>query len=172
MKSSEVEGTPGAAGNMLAAIVESAEDAIVGKTLDGIVTSWNAAAERIFGYSAVEIVGQPIAVLATPETADEMPRILASIRCGERIAHYETRRRRKDGRIIDMALTVSPVRDAAGHIVGTSKIARDITDAKRAAAALVQREALLQSILDTVPAGMVVIAGQRPPGTDAHCRGC
>ena len=86
-----------------------------------------------------------------------MPRILDTIRRGERIEHYETLRRRKDGRIIDIALTISPIRDAAGRIVGASKIARDITDAKRAAAALIESEALLRSILDTVPDGMVVI---------------
>jgi two-component system sensor kinase FixL len=142
---------------MLAAIVESAEDAIVGKTLDGIVTSWNAAAERMFGYSAAEMVGQPIALLAPAGIADEMPHILGAIRRGECVAHYETRRRCKDGRIIDVALTISPIRDTAGRIVGASKIARDITDAKRTAAALLEHRALLQSILDTVPDGMVVI---------------
>ncbi|MBV8441762.1 MAG: PAS domain S-box protein, partial [Hyphomicrobiales bacterium] len=111
---------------LMAAIVESSEDAIVSKTLDGVVTSWNKAAERIFGYEAAEMVGRPIALLATPETADEMPRILDAIGRGERIAHYETRRRCKDGRTIDVALTISPIRDAAGSIVGASKIARDI----------------------------------------------
>ncbi|HEU0217557.1 MAG TPA: PAS domain S-box protein [Stellaceae bacterium] len=143
--------------NLLAAIVESSEDAIVGKTLDGIVTSWNKAAERMFGYSAAEMVGQPIALLAPPDGADEMPRILAAIRRGERVAHYETRRRRKDGKIIDVALTISPIRDAAGEVVGASKIARDVTKARRTAAALSESEALLRSILDTVPDGMVVI---------------
>ena len=83
--------------DLLAAIVESSEDAIVSKTLDGIVTSWNKAAERMFGYSAAEMLGQPIALLASPEGANELPRILAAIRRGERVAHYETRRRRKDG---------------------------------------------------------------------------
>jgi two-component system sensor kinase FixL len=157
VESGEVEGRAAPAGNMLATIVESAEDAIIGKSLDGVVTSWNAAAERIFGYSAAEMVGRPIAVLATPENADEMSRILDAIRRGERIGHYETRRRRKDGRIIDIALTVSPIQDAAGRVVGASKIVRDITDAKRTEAALVEREALLRSILDTVPDAMVII---------------
>jgi two-component system sensor kinase FixL len=157
VESGEGEGPAAPPGNMLAAIVESAEDAIIGKSLDGVVTSWNAAAERIFGYSAAEMVGLPIAVLATPETADEMSRILDAIRRGERIGHYETRRRRKDGRIIDIALTVSPIQDAAGRVVGASKIVRDITDAKRTEAALVEREALLRSILDTVPDAMVII---------------
>lgn len=126
MKSRGIEGPPDTSGDMLAAIFESAEDAIVGKILDGIVTSWNAAAERIFGYSAAEMIGRPVARLATPETAKEMPHILERIRRGEGIAHYETRRRHQDGRIIDVALTVSPIRNAVGRIVDASKIARDI----------------------------------------------
>jgi two-component system, LuxR family, sensor kinase FixL len=143
--------------SLLAAIVESSEDAIVSKTMDGIVTSWNKAAERIFGYSAEEMLGQPIAILATPATVSEMPRILERIRAGERIDHYETERRRRDGRIIPVALTVSPIRDEAGRIIGASKIARDITNAKFTDAALGEREALLRSILETIPDGMVVI---------------
>jgi len=121
-----------AASRHLAAIVESSGDAIVGKDLNGIVTSWNSGAERIFGYAAEEVVGKPVSILAAPDRADEMPQILAQIRQGHRVEHYETRRRRKDGQIIDVALTVSPVRDAAGQIIGASKIARDITDRKRA----------------------------------------
>jgi two-component system, LuxR family, sensor kinase FixL len=157
VKADETRASPATPGGQLAAIVESAEDAIIGKRLDGMVTSWNKSAERIFGYRADEMVGQPIAVLAVPDTADEMSRILDAIRRGERIAHYETRRRRKDGRIIDVALTISPVRDATGRIVGASKIARDITETKRTAVALQQDEALLRSILATLPDGMVVI---------------
>ncbi|MBV8121923.1 MAG: PAS domain S-box protein [Alphaproteobacteria bacterium] len=136
--------------NFLAAIVESSEDAIVGKTLDGIVTSWNRAAELIFGYSEAEMIGRPISVLAAPGAVDEMPRILEAIRRGERIAHYVTERRRKDGRIILVALTVSPIRDEQGHIIGASKIARDITDVTRTTA-------LLRSVSETIPDGMVVI---------------
>jgi two-component system, LuxR family, sensor kinase FixL len=136
--------------NLLAAIVDSSEDAIVSKTLDGIVTSWNQAAERIFGYTADEMVGRPISLLAAPDRVDETPRILDKIRHGERIEHYETARRCKDGRIIQVALTISPIRDEVGHIVGASKIARDITDATRTTA-------LLRSVVDTVPDGMVVI---------------
>ena len=111
----------------LAAIVENSGDAIVGKDLNGIVTSWNRAAERIFGYTAAEMIGRPISILAAPDRLDEMPAILARIRTGVPVERYETRRRRKDGEIIEVALTVSPVRDAGGHIVGASKIARDIT---------------------------------------------
>jgi PAS domain S-box-containing protein len=120
------------AGRHLAAIVESSNDAIVSKDLNGIVTSWNKAAERIFGYAAAEMIGQPVAILAAPDRRDEMPQILAKIRAGQRVEHYETRRRRKDGQIIDVALTVSPVRDGAGTIIGASKIARDITSRKQA----------------------------------------
>ena len=121
-----------AASRHLAAIVESSEDAVASKDLNGIVTSWNGAAERIFGYSAAEIIGKPVSILAAPDRLDEMPQILAKIRQGHRVEHYETRRRRKDGEIIDVALTVSPVRDAAGEVIGASKIARDITGRKRA----------------------------------------
>jgi PAS domain S-box-containing protein len=121
-----------AAGLHLAAIVESSEDAIISKDLNGIITSWNTGAERTFGYTAVEAIGQPVAILAAPDRLDEMPTILSKIKQGLRVEHYETRRRRKNGQIIDVALTVSPVRNAAGRIVGASKIARDISDRKRA----------------------------------------
>ena len=142
---------------LLAAIVESSDDAIVSKTLDGVVTSWNRAAERIYGYTAEEMIGQPISTLAAPGHADEMPRILDRIRRGERIERHETERRCKDGRIIDVSLTVSPVRDKAGRMIGASSIARDITEAKHEHATLLEREAHLRSILDTIPDGMVVI---------------
>ncbi|MBV9827895.1 MAG: PAS domain S-box protein [Alphaproteobacteria bacterium] len=142
---------------LLAAIVDSSDDGIVSKTLDGIVTSWNHAAELIFGFSAAEMVGQLIAMLTAPGHADEMPRILESLRRGQRIEHLETRRRRKDGEIIDVSLTISPIRDGAGNIIGASKIVRDVTVAKRDRAALLEREAQLRSILDTIPDGMVVI---------------
>jgi PAS domain S-box-containing protein len=112
---------------LLASIVESSDDAIVSKDLNGIVTSWNQAAERLFGYTAEEMIGRPIAVIAAPDRMDEMPAIMRRLRTGERIEHYETRRRRKDGRIVDISLTVSPIRDESGTVVGASKIARDIT---------------------------------------------
>jgi PAS domain S-box-containing protein len=115
----------------LAAIVESSEDAIVSKDLNGIITSWNSGAERLLGYTAAEAIGQAVSMLTAPDRRDEMPTILSKIRQGQRIEHYETRRRRKDGQIIDVALTISPVRDASGKIVGASKIARDISDRKR-----------------------------------------
>ena len=122
--------------SLLAAIVESSEDAIISKDLDGIVTGWNKGAEQIFGYTAAEAVGRPIAIIAAPERGDEMPRILERIRRGERVDHYETIRRAKDGSLVNISLTVSPVRDHTGRVVGASKIARDITEKKMAEEAL------------------------------------
>ena len=141
----------------LAAIVESSGDAIVGKTLDGIVTDWNRGAEVIFGYRADEIIGRPIAMIVPPERQAESADILARIRNGERIDHFETQRCRKDGTIIDISVTVSPVYDSKGRLRGASKVARDISESKRALTALAEREARLRSILETVPDAMVVI---------------
>lgn len=121
---------------LLAAIVSSSEDAIISKTLDGVILSWNHGAERLFGYSADEIIGQPVLVLIPPERHAEEPSILDRVRRGEPIEHFETVRVTKDGRRLDISLTVSPVRDAAGKIIAASKIARDISPAKRAAEAL------------------------------------
>jgi PAS domain S-box-containing protein len=115
----------------LAAIVESSNDAIVSKDLNGIITSWNKGAERIFGYTAVEIIGKPVSTLAATDQINEMPKILDKIRRGERVEHYETLRRRKDGQIVHVSLTVSPIRDELGRIIGASKIARDISDRKQ-----------------------------------------
>lgn len=120
------------ASQWLAAIVESSDDAIVSKNLDGIITSWNPAAEQLFGYTAREAIGQPVSILIPTDRQDEEPGILKRIRRGERIDHYETVRQHKDGRFIDISLTVSPVRDAQGKIIGASKIARDISDRRRA----------------------------------------
>jgi PAS domain S-box-containing protein len=114
----------------LAAIVDSSDDAIVGKTLDGVVTSWNAGAERLFGYTGGEMVGQPISRIIPEDCTDDLPTILSAIRRGERVDHYETERVRKDGRRIHVSLTVSPIKDATGAIVGASKIARDISQRK------------------------------------------
>jgi PAS domain S-box-containing protein len=115
----------------LASIVESSDDAIISKNLDGIITSWNAAAERIFGHSAVEAVAQPITIVIPPDRRHEEPEILARIRRGKRVDHFETVRQRKDGELIAVSLTISPVRNVKGEIVGASKIARDITEQKR-----------------------------------------
>ncbi|MBM9401658.1 PAS domain S-box protein [Gluconacetobacter azotocaptans] len=127
----------------LAAVVASSDDAIFSKTLDGIILSWNAGAERIFGYTASETVGHPITMLIPESRLREDAVILARIRAGEVVDHYETIRRCKDGTLIDISLTVSPVRDRAGRIVGASKVARDISDRKRAEA---RRDLLLHEM--------------------------
>ena len=120
----------------LAAIVEDSDDAIVGKDLNGVITSWNPAAERIFGYRADEVIGQSITIIIPPERVAEEDAVLGRLRRGERTSHFDTVRRTKDGRLIDVSVTVSPVRDAADRVVGASKIARDITERKRAEAEL------------------------------------
>jgi PAS domain S-box-containing protein len=116
---------------LLAAIVDSSDDAIVSKTLDGVITSWNRAAERIFGYTAEEAIGQHITLIIPLERHHEEDNVLNHIRRGEKIDHFETIRQTKDGRRINISLTVSPVRNATGKIIGASKVARDITDQKR-----------------------------------------
>jgi len=119
---------------LLASIVEFGDDAIVSKNRDGIITSWNKGAERIFDYLAEEVIGKPITILIPPERHHEEDVILERIRRGDRVDHFETIRRRKDGNLIDMSLTISPVRDANGKVVGASKIARDISERKRSEA--------------------------------------
>jgi PAS domain S-box-containing protein len=116
----------------LTAIIESADDAIVSKTLDGIITSWNNGAEQLFGYTPEEAIGQPILMLIPPGHDDEEPAIIARLRRGERVEHYETQRVRKDGQLVDISLTVSPIRNGDGTIIGASKIARNITERKLA----------------------------------------
>jgi two-component system sensor histidine kinase UhpB len=120
----------------LAAIVDSSDDAIVSKTLDGIITSWNRGAEQLFGYTAAEAVGQHIFLIIPPDRRTEEEEVLARLRSGEKIDHFETVRQTKDGRHMTISLTVSPVRDAAGTIVGASKVARDITERMLAQQAL------------------------------------
>jgi PAS domain S-box-containing protein len=133
----------------LASIVESSDDAIVSKNLDGVVTSWNNSAQRIFGYLAEEAIGKPITIIIPPERHREEDMILGRIRRGERVDHFETVRQRKDGVLVDISLTISPVRDPEGTIVGASKIARDITERKRSEAriAALAREARQQADL-------------------------
>jgi PAS domain S-box-containing protein len=116
----------------LISIVTSSDDAILSKDLNGIITSWNRGAEQLFGYTAEETVGKPVTMLIPTERRDEEPKILQRIRSGERIDHYETIRRRKDGSLVEISLTVSPVKNAEGEIIGASKIARDITERRRA----------------------------------------
>ena len=120
--------------------MESSDDAIIAKTLNGVISAWNAAAERMFGYTEHEAIGQPITMIIPQDLYDEEHDILRRLRAGERVDHYETARVTKAGERIDVSLTISPLRDAAGGIVGYSKIARDITKAKQAEAALRQSE--------------------------------
>jgi PAS domain S-box-containing protein len=139
----------------LAAIVESSDDAIIAKDLDGIIQSSNAAAERLFGYSSAELVGRSVRMLIPPDRQREEDEILEKIRRGERVEHFETVRLSKDGRPIDISLTVSPVRDASGTIVGISKTARDITERKRAVAALAAQEEWFRVTLRSIGDGII-----------------
>ena len=141
-----------AAAAHLAAIVTSAEDAIASKTLDGIVTSWNASAERMFGYTAQDMVGQSILRIIPPDRYQEEDQILARIRAGERIEHFATVRLTKDGCPIDVSLTISPIRDSAGRVIGASKIARDITERKRMEEAVRESEEKFRTLADNMPA--------------------
>ena len=138
----------------LASIVESTDDAIIGKTPEGIIQSWNAGAEQIYGYTAAEVKGLPISILALPDHLQEMPQILASIRLGTGIDHYETVHLRKDGKQIDVSLTISPIKDAAGAVVGVSTIARDISDRKRVEMALEQLRHQHELILHSAGEGI------------------
>ncbi|HWS99082.1 MAG TPA: PAS domain S-box protein [Pyrinomonadaceae bacterium] len=124
----------------LGSIVESSDDAIIGKTLEGVITNWNKGAERLYGYTAGEVVGRPISILVTPDRPREIDDLLALLKRGERIEHFETTRVRKDGEVIDVALTISPIRNAEGVLIGASTIARNITDRRRRASALRESE--------------------------------
>jgi len=132
---------------LLAAIVASSEDAVVSKTLEGIVTSWNAAAERLFGYTAAEMIGQSITRIIPENLQYEEVDILAKLRQGSRIERYETVRRRKDGELVDISLTISPVRDSSGVVIGAAKVAHDITARRRAEFALKERELELSKLV-------------------------
>ncbi len=134
----------------LSAIIESADDAIISKTLEGVITSWNKGAERIFGYTADEIVGKPVTVLIPPDLQDEEPIILARLRAGQRIEHYETVRVRKDGSLVDISLTVSPIRGPDGRIVGASKVARNISEGRRAEAMLREQSEVINQAYDAI----------------------
>jgi PAS domain S-box-containing protein len=137
-----------------AAIVKSSDDAIISKDLNGTIQTWNAAAERLFGYSVEEAVGQPVTMLIPPDRQDEEPRILERMRRGEAVEHFETVRRRKDGSLVDISLSISPVRDSSGRVVGASKIARDITERREAQRKLQESEQRLQELLAAIPAAI------------------
>ena len=125
------------------AIIESSDDAILSKDLNGVIMTWNRGAQLLFGYTAEEAVGRPVTILIPMDRQDEEPFILERVRRGEKVDHYETIRQRKDGSLVDISLTVSPIRNEKGEIVGASKIARDITESKRAQA---QQELLLREM--------------------------
>jgi PAS domain S-box-containing protein len=148
---------------LLAAIVASSDDAIVSKSLDGIITSWNKSAERIFGYSSEEAIGQNISLIIPPERHAEESDILARIRRGERVEYFHAVRRRKDGSLVEVSATISPVRDSSGRVVGASKVARDISAQKRAERALQESEQRFRVITDASPI-MVWLSG-----TDKLC---
>jgi len=149
-KANSGQRSPEETSRLLASIVESSDDAIITKDLNGIITSWNKGAERIFGYSAEEAIGKPISMIAAPGRADEMSGILERIKKGERVDHYETVRRAKNGALVNISLTVSPLRGEDGHFTGASKIARDITQQVRAAEKLAElHEALKKSEAET-----------------------
>ena len=146
-----------AAAVILAAIVESSDDAIMAKDLHGTVLAWNRGAEQMYGYAAAEIIGRPISVLIPPDQPDELVDIMARLTRGERVEHYETVRVTKDGRRLDVSLSISPVKDATGQVVGASTIARDITARKQDIRRLRESEARLRSIVDAAVDGIVVI---------------
>jgi PAS domain S-box-containing protein len=134
----------------LAAIVESSDDAIVSKTLDGVITSWNHAAERMFGYAPAEAIGRNITLIIPPDRLEEETRVLASIRAGRRVEHFETIRVAKDGRQVAVSLTVSPVKDSSGRIIGASKVARDVSERRRGEIAQARLAAIIESSEDAI----------------------
>ncbi|MEQ1911232.1 MAG: PAS domain S-box protein [Vicinamibacterales bacterium] len=146
-----------ASDRMLAAIVESSDDAIIGKTLEGVIVTWNAAAERLYGYRADEVQGRSIDLLVPPSQSDQLRGILQSVSEGRRIDHLETIRRAKDGRLLDIVLTVSPIRDLTGHVIGAATIARDLTERNRREKALLASEARWRSVIESAVDAIILI---------------
>jgi PAS domain S-box-containing protein len=140
------QGNPELASYYLGSLVESADDAIISKTLDGVIISWNPSAERIFGYTADEAIGQSVTMLIPVDHPDEEPAIIARLKRGERIEHYETIRVRKDGSLINVSLTVSPIRGPNGEIIGASKIVRDTSETRRADEALREQSEIIETV--------------------------
>ncbi|HEX2599747.1 MAG TPA: PAS domain S-box protein, partial [Terriglobales bacterium] len=153
------------AGGLLAAIVDSSDDAIISKNLNGVITSWNKSAERLFGYRAEEAIGQHITLIIPRERWEEENTIIGRLRRGERVDHFETVRMRKDGSRLYLSLTISPVRDAAGIVIGASKVARDITDRKEAERAVRASEERFRAIVETTPECVKLVAAD---GTLQH----
>jgi PAS domain S-box-containing protein len=142
---------------LLASIIDSSDDAIIGKTLKGIITSWNQGAQRIYGYSAEEVIGKPISILAPPDRPDEISEILKKIGRGKRIEHFESVRVAKDGRRLRISLSVSPIRDPAGKIIGASAIARDLTPLDRTRQALQESESRAHALFQVATQGILVV---------------
>jgi PAS domain S-box-containing protein len=155
----------------LGAIVESSDDAILGMNLDGVIVSWNKAAERLYGYRAEEIIGKPLSLLVSPDHPDELPNLLERLKRGERIEHFETVRVRKDGGRLDVSLTFSPIKNAEGRIIGISKTARDITERKRNEAGLrfLAEASKLLAELSDVPSTLQKVAGVAVPHFADRC---
>ena len=144
--------------NLLAFIVEGSDDAIISKNLEGVITSWNRGAEKIYQYFAKEAVGFSISMLAPPDRIDEIPNILSRIRSGERVDHFETVRRKKDGSIVNVSLTISPVMDNNFNVIGASTIARDITERKRVEELRADIERIIQHDLRSPACSAVIVA--------------
>ncbi|HEY2151815.1 MAG TPA: PAS domain S-box protein, partial [Vicinamibacterales bacterium] len=144
-------------GGLLRAIVESSDDAIIGKALDGTIVSWNAAAERMYGYSAADAIGRSISLIIPEEHQREFRRIIDEIRAGRRVPSHETVRRTRAGRLLTVWLTVSPILDATGRILGASAIARDITESRRIHAAFDASEERYRSVVDSAVDAIIVI---------------
>ena len=157
----------------VAALIDSSDDAVIGKTLDGNITSWNRGAEKIYGYAESEILGKPISILLPPGLEDEVPQILEKIKSGEHVENYETVRRRKDGRDIWMSLTVSPVRNDEGRIVAASTIGRDITERKQADEASREGGKRYKQLLESVTDYIYTVRVQdNLPLATVHGPGC
>jgi PAS domain S-box-containing protein len=138
-------------------VVESSEDAIITKTLEGVITSWNRGAERIYGYRADEVIGQPISLLAPPDRADEIRRILEKIGRGEPVEHFDSVRVAKDGHRLKVSITVSPIHDATGKLIGASTIARDMSSVERARQALAETEYRAQALFDAAVQAIFIV---------------
>ena len=154
--------------NRWKAIVESSADAILGVSLEGVILSWNAGAERLYGYTREEVTGRPADFLAPPDRPDELPRILARLKRGEHLDHFETVRVRKDGKKIDVSLTISPIRNAAGNIIGASSIVHDISERKHGEDAVRKSEERYRSLFNGVPVGLYrATSGGGNPGSQS-----
>jgi PAS domain S-box-containing protein len=153
------------ANSLLAAIVGSSDDAIVSKNLDGVITSWNKGAERLFGHTAEEAVGKPVTLVIPADRLDEEATILEQLKRGERVEHFETVRMHKDGTLLDISLTISPMRNAAGAVIGASKVARNITERKQAERALRESEERFRAMVDTTPECVKLVTAE---GTLLH----